>query len=568
MKLILRQYIEGLKERDQLDRILPTLVSELGFHVLTRPGKGTRQFGVDFSAVGPDEMDENKEKFFMFVIKSGDLTRHTWNASPQAVRQSINEITDSYIPNLIPPEYSEHEKVICLCIGGEVKEPVLDPWVNFRKQEEKRHDNLSFREWNGDKLASLLLTGALKQEHLPDELKMAFQKSVAMVDEPDVSYKYFAEMAHGLRKHGESESGTLTYLRQLYICVWVLYVWSKDSGNLDGPYRASELALLLAWDVYRSLFEKNDSHSENCELVLEQSLNLYMDIAIELFDDKIFQYADKPYALSMAANSQSPIDVNLALYEVLGRLSLLGIWADWLAGIKSGEEKDDAILWRNSCMEMATNLINANPSLKSPIRDDFAIEIALFMILAGICDCVKSVSAFLNDVAFRLDFSIRRRGPYPIPSEDYHELIVHPADTSDEYLKSKTIGSVLYPLLIAWLDILGNDKARDRLSKTLSEHLGHCTHQVWIPDDKTDQLIWRGDREHGVPVPGLELHSEAQAYVDVLTQAFKDYPAINEISAIRAKYWPMLLLACRHHRMPVPPQLWVWNGSPSMGDGV
>ena len=572
MKLILRQYIEGLKERDQLDVILPTLLSELGFHVLTTPGKGTRQFGVDFAAVGPDERDGGKEKFFMFVIKSGDLTRRSWNGSQQAVRQSINDIIDSYMPNLIPPEFSEHQKVICLCLGGEVKEPALDPWVNFRKREEERNSNLKFREWNGDKLASLLMTGALKQEHLPKEirkeLRAAFQKSVAMVDQPDVSYNFFAEMAHGLRKHDGSDPSTLTYLRQLYVCVWILYVWGRDSGNLDGPYRASELSLLHSWEVCRRLYDKKGAHSKKCLLVLDQILNLYINISIEFFDGKISQYADKPFAISIAANTRSPVDVNLILYELLGRICLLGFWAHWLAENKSGEERDNALIWRNKCMVMVADLINANPSLKSPIRDDYEIEIALFMMLAGICDRVEAVSGFIEEIAYRLDFSLRRRGAYPIPSEDYHELIVHPVDQSDDYFKSKTIGSILYPLLIVWLDALGKDQARSRISKTLGENLGHCTHQVWVPDDKTDQLIWIGNREHGASIPGLKLHSDAKAYTDVLTKVFEDYPAIKEISAFCAGYWPMFLLACRHYRVPVPPQLWIWNDRPSNGDRV
>jgi len=76
MKLLLREYLSSLRERDELDALMPALLSELGFTVLTRPRRGTRQFGVDFAAVGPDETGERK--VYLFSIKAGDLGRGHW----------------------------------------------------------------------------------------------------------------------------------------------------------------------------------------------------------------------------------------------------------------------------------------------------------------------------------------------------------------------------------------------------------------------------------------------------------------------------------------------------------
>ena len=52
MKLILKEYLASLRERDELDAILPDLLSQLGFTVLSKPQRGTRQYGVDVAAVG------------------------------------------------------------------------------------------------------------------------------------------------------------------------------------------------------------------------------------------------------------------------------------------------------------------------------------------------------------------------------------------------------------------------------------------------------------------------------------------------------------------------------------
>ena len=72
MKLIIRHYLASLKERGELDAILPDLLSELGLNVYSRPGRGTRQDGVDVAAVGKLEGDD-ADKVYLFSIKAGAL---------------------------------------------------------------------------------------------------------------------------------------------------------------------------------------------------------------------------------------------------------------------------------------------------------------------------------------------------------------------------------------------------------------------------------------------------------------------------------------------------------------
>lgn len=46
MKLVIREYLASLKERDELDAVLPDLLTELGFTVYSRPARGTRHAAV------------------------------------------------------------------------------------------------------------------------------------------------------------------------------------------------------------------------------------------------------------------------------------------------------------------------------------------------------------------------------------------------------------------------------------------------------------------------------------------------------------------------------------------
>src|SRR3990170_2259120 len=152
MKLIIREYLASLRERGELDAILPDLLSQLGLNVYSRPGRGTRQDGVDVAAVGA--LEDCTEKVYLFSIKPGDLTRKAWDGdSVQSLRPSLNEILDSYIPNRLPAEHRGKPIVICIAIGGDIQEQVRPQVTGFIAQRSTQ--NVSFEEWNGDKLASL-----------------------------------------------------------------------------------------------------------------------------------------------------------------------------------------------------------------------------------------------------------------------------------------------------------------------------------------------------------------------------------------------------------------------------
>ena len=173
MKLILKQYLSSLKERGELDAILPDLLSQLGLNVFSRPGRGTRQEGVDVGAVG--SLDGEPERVFLFSIKPGDLTRRDWDGDAvQSLRPSLNEIIDAYIPNRLPSEHRGKVIVICIGIGGDVLEQVRPQLEGFIKQN--TNSSITFEEWNGDKLASLIQSCFLQEDLLPPELRHLVRK--------------------------------------------------------------------------------------------------------------------------------------------------------------------------------------------------------------------------------------------------------------------------------------------------------------------------------------------------------------------------------------------------------
>jgi hypothetical protein len=554
MKLLLREYLASLKERKELDAILPDLLSELGYTVLSRPGIGTVQHGVDIAAVGAPE---GEQKMYLFTLKKGDLTRQDWDGNSQALRSSLNEIQDSYIPNCIPPEHKALKVVICICMGGEVKEPVRPLLKGYTDQHTA--DKLAFEEWNGDKLAGLLLTGVLREELLPKPLRSSFQKAVALLDEPDIAYRHFANLLRGLRAEANaSPQAKVRVARQICLCLWILYVWGRDVGNVEAPYRASELALLTVWDLIKPEIGQGRAQGEAVASALVQLINLHAAIGTDFVATKIAPHVNTRHALSIAVDSRSAADVNLKLFDILGRVALMGLWAVWSRNRASNEEdaaKSDALA--KAYFDQAMALIETNPALALPAVDHQATDIALVLLLWILCDGQRTgVASWLTQMTARLCFTIRSRTRYPITSNEYRDLVDHPRARTDEYFKSHTTASTLIPLIAAWLTAMEETEAASALADVVEKKLEHCTLQAWLLDAGSDEHLYLNTEAHGCALPDLAI-SDGADLLDVITQACREKSEFAAVSANATGNWPIVLIACRHWRLPIPPDFWI-----------
>lgn len=559
MKLVFRQYLASLRERRELDAVLPDLLSELGYTVLSRPSIGTRQYGVDIAALGPRDA-AGKQRLYLFSLKQGDLTRADWDGTPQALRSSINDILDVYIPTRIPPAHRAREIVICLCFGGEIQEAVRDNVTLFTQAETK--PGLSFEEWNGDYLAGLLVDGILREHLLDPQLRTHFQKAVAMVDEPDVALKHFAILIRKLCAPADTTpKQRTTILRQLYICLWVLFVWARDAGNLEAPYRASERALLQAWPLVQTDVAKSTKASEEIGVAYSDLVDLHFRIWDGLIGEKILPFVEIEHAISVAVDTAAPVDVNLKLFETLGRIAMRGLWMLWA---KSGsaplpEHRAD---WNSpeaaALAQQIIFLIRNNPVLLAPIADAQAVDIAialLFLSMMGGWDA--GAGSYAEGLAERVNYAYRLHNRYPSIHDDYRSLVQHPRERTDDYREAETKGSTLFPLLGIWVSSLGSAEAARVFAEFAAEKLGHCNCQFWLPGTDSEAKLYGGDTHHGVALCNVPITADGGDAMQVVAAEAGGASPFNSLTAIKLGHWPIAALACRHYRLPLPPNLWL-----------
>ncbi|MCR9236301.1 MAG: hypothetical protein NXI17_06485 [Alphaproteobacteria bacterium] len=564
MKLILKEYLASLKERGDLDKsVLPNLLAEIGLRVLNTPMIGTRQNGVDIAAVGKIRGEDSRPHLYLFCIKAGNITRTDWDGSPQSVRPELNEIKDVYLRTNVADEYADLPVKICLCCGGEIEETVLTNWAGYSRTQ--ANDKIKYEEWNGDRLADLMMRCLLARELLEEEPRRNFQKAVAMVNEPSACYEYSRSFLHNLlAENGLPPKNQLLRLRQAYICLNAVTAWAIEADNLESIYTISELGLFLCWHVVRSqpARKRPTKHDQALNILLDQFVNLHLSSSERYLAKTAFAHSRRLHALSTSVRSREAIDVNLALFELLGRLAIYGIWTASLSQhLPQSEKEFSKVLAEKTdrTLDTLVQLINSNPTLNSPFKDDHMIEICLVMYLAQMTGTAHRFAPWITTVADRTTMALVINSHYPICQRDYHDLFNHPGKADPSYRKEVCSGSVLNPYLFVWLHKVGQEVDKNEFVKRLAEYLPDCTHQAWLPEKETDMRIWLGDTYHGICVTDLSPQKGFQHVADVLKLAIEECPNISEISAVRSGLSVLFLAACRHYRLPISPHFWIVN---------
>lgn len=556
MKLIIREYLASLRERDELDALLPDLLSQMGLDVYSKPGVGGRQYGVDVAAFG--SIDGKEETVYLFSVKSGNIGRTDWNGgSVQALRPSLDDIQDTYIRTHLPTKYKDMPIEICLCFGGSIKEVIRQDVTSY--EERYTTDNISFSEWNGEVIASYIEKNLLREELLPSKCRQLLRKSLALLDEPDSSYKQFQRLVKLLSTEDfQKDEDVLTAIRQLYICLWILYSWCREEDNLESAYLASELTLLCAWEMGKLFFSKSKKIDKAILGTLTSIETLHYQISTNYIDIKIVPNTGKLYALSKAIKPSCTVDVNLKIFDTLGRLALSGLWSYWyFSKIPQSEENSEILkdAWK-SIEEYKTaiiELINNNPMLYTPYKDEQAIDITLALFFLMLDQKNNTfIHSWLSELINRVHYLFSTDGNYPCNLQGYHDLIEHPQQDNKIYLEDATVGSILYPMIGMFSGLLEFDDIYSKVQNIKNTFLEHCNFQVWYPDIESEKNFYNNESIHGATLSNVNIENNKEAFVNELFKECEESKSFNELSAIKTQHWPLILSACRHYRLPVP----------------
>lgn len=547
MKLLIKDYLSGLKEREELEVLLSELLSHMGLNVFSRPGRGTKQHGVDVAAVGKLP-GEDEEKVYLLSIKAGNLTRATWDGeSAQSLRRSLNEIIDAYIPTRLPTEHKNKKIIICPCFGGEVNREVLgEAYEGYKQQAKSKTPNIEFEDWDGDKIAGLIVEHFLNENLLPKEFQTNFRKSLAFVDDSEISYKHYhllvSELFSTVDKTTIDRKKDKWFLNINLICLGSIFKMAEDSDNLKPAYLAAEISLIYSWQ----LLKKYESESKNKKNENLYSLFLQMIYkGIEIFNrfaNKVSGFTEHRYGLSLKASAKNYIDVNQSLFELLSFMSRSALLYWIVNDIKSLKEVANFI----------NIIIQSNPALKLPVSEYQTNTIALtlyFFLISSPIDARE----YLNSVIMQLEDSHKFKNYYPITTNQYSELIQ--ARPKDESEKAKlNYASYLIPTLALVAAILNDSEAYSKVQNIAKEYYAGCNFQLWFYDELSDNCLNAGDY-HGYALMDLPLGT-ADITIEKFLEIVLNEMNVNLSTKLSYHLYPMnimlLILKLQHFNHPFP----------------
>lgn len=554
---IILEHFRTMKERDELDAILPEILTGMGLEVLSRPTIGFRQYGADVVAVGDDE--DGVRKLFLFSIKRGDLTRGGWNdSSDQALRPSLDELREVYL-RTIAPEHNGLPVLIVPVVGGIVPEPVL-PMINGYMND-KADGRFSYKLWTGDTLTRRLLDGVLREEIFPEAKRALLRKTAALVEEPEMALRHFDTLLNDV--FNEQELEPQVRVRIMFVATRITFSWGLEADNLEVAYQGSEKLVLRAWELLHQEINDDDSRKLAASHIFFSVVQLHLDVWDAYIADKILPHAGTMHALSFAVGTVEAVDINIALFDLAGRIAAGGLLRLWM---QPGSSEFPELMGLDSgpAFQIAQKLAllhSTNPTLMAPMLDRQSSDLGLALLLLCCFDetreaarhwCAQAARALILAVQFP------KNGPrLPSIDGDYETLMHNERNLSEQEVLDATAATTLLPLYGMCAVILGDEVLLTEIDEFQNEKLSHSNAQGWTPNARTDAKIWRELTPQGSAWPGLAIGSAGSDLITSVKAECAGNSAWADLSCIRLGQWPLLAIACRRTATPLPPQLWM-----------
>ena len=383
MRLIVTQFLRTLRERDEFDRLLPDLLLTMGYVPLSKPQTGVRQFGVDQAAVGTSPID-GLDELLLFVIKRGDIGRREWdNPEPTAIRSTLNEVLDFYLPKLVAPEHAALRKVVVLATTGDIKQDVEPLWTSFKAANEAK---AKFDFWGGDKVADLIERYMLDENLFAADDRSDLRKALALAGDGEYDLRDLNRLL--LRQLGLTAEGALTQpaaddrvlrkaVRRVHLASKICAHWAHADGDARQALWISERALLWTWHRVQ-LIEESQGPSLHDEVA--HLWSSYTAAAADYLD------AIGPHLGvrdGMAGYGSEGAELSVVLFEHIGMLSTIGMACileprtnDQVAKVIEGNVRTIA--------DSLCALISNNPASATPRLDSQVIDISLaLMFMVG-----------------------------------------------------------------------------------------------------------------------------------------------------------------------------------------
>lgn len=539
IRLVLTHYLATLRERNELDALLPELLVAMGHNVLSRAQVGVPQGGVDVlsSLAAPD----GPEEAFLFIIKFGDIGREDLYAGAQSIQPSVREASTEYVQNRLPANLRDGRKRLVVLSNGEWKQAAQGGF-KVLSDEVATQPGCSLEFWGIDQLATLIEAHLLDESLLLKAGRDHLRAAIATLDDSHAaerSFRRFVDDVFDANSAGNSAARRRAFLKRCAAAEmgWAVFdMWGQSESNLKPSVDGGEYLLLKMWA--EAVAAGLDS---NAEFVTRfEGLKERLWLAMGRYSGKVWPQLQDPYAVMSYAGHE--VLYNRLVLEEAGRLGLL-----LLIPPRTPESQAS----RAEVRERLVALFNAHPGARLPALDGQAIDLSI--ALAGLMSegDFASVGALVTDVTHRLVLAARNEHLLPVTTDLVEDAIALRAGEVESGEVCRT--STLVPMLAAVAAFVDNEVALQSLREILRPLIPEATLERWFPKAEIDQIAAR--RPDGLPgvsrgLRTLEATCAAEAAAAVALPPGAAAP--GDVTCVARNQAVVLALSARVFRHPLP----------------
>lgn len=559
MKLVIAEYLRTLKERDELDRLLPDLLVEMGYVPLARPQTGNRQFGVDLAARGKGP-GSGIEELLLAVVKKGDIGRTEWDGGDQSVRQSINEILDVYLKSHVESQDKDKSVHIVVVANGELKQVIQASWCGFVADAQSRA-RIEF--WGADHLAELIEKHLLDEHVFRDGERKHLRRALALSGDCDYDrrdlHRLFLQTL-GLSASGELDSSPKTgkvllkALRIVSLSAHAFASWALVEGDARQGLKGMERALLWVW--HRIQLCDESTRKKATSEVFGTFWMGYL-VACKNYFERLQPHCYVEDALLGYGGDSSELSV--IAFEVIGTLATIGL-SPVLVASSDQAEFEERLDQARIVADALVSLIELNGICSSPCLDRHSQDISLALSLLLLSNRVDEARKWLRILVRNIDYSYKAKKYVPICTDSLDDLPEEGGWSGGETSGRLMNTSWTLAVLAGWSAILGEDDRYETLARECRESYPDVCVQLWHPDEDLYKHLYFGPAQFrcGASEAPISLPEQSTTWRDhIKTILESDQARIDQASPASQAGLPALdIIACRHFLTPIPPYYW------------
>lgn len=563
MKLVIAEYLRTLKERDELDRLLPDLLVEMGYVPITRPQKGSKQFGVDIPARGKNPKT-GVDELLLFVIKQKDIGRNEWDGNSQAVCQSIGQIFNVYLRAHIEPEDQNRSIRIIVATNGDFKETIQAERSGF---VDNYKDKAKIEFWGADDIAALIEKHLFDEHIFLDQDRRDLRRALALSGDSEYDRRDLHRLF--MRTLDLNNKGQLTdkpktgkallkALRIVNLSAQAFAHWTlRDDGDTRQGLFAVERAMLWSWHRIQLADEKN--RKDAIAGPFSMMWWGYHRFAAQYFE------RIQPHCLvenSLTRYASNGVESSLIAFEQIGILASIALTSLFL-GFHPVATENEKNYWSNNANVVVDALeawLQNNGVSSSPCLDRHSQDITLAMFVFIGMGRVDAAKEWLRKLFRNVDYAYKAKKFVPVDTDSLDDLVEEGGWLGGQATERMMEMSWMLATIAGWSVILGMDELYEVLAKNAKDDYPNLCIQLWHPEKDLYQYLYfqQAHFESGVAEAPIHLPPLAEDYRKQMNMIKESEfgKVILESPAVKAGLIALDLIAHRHFSTPVSPVFW------------